>query len=190
MSEETADLLRQAGKSSWLIPREGSVSAKGKGQVKTFFVNVGPSTAASSRADEEKSSSINLGASSNMFHMEEEVRFDAHLERLVKWNKEVLCRILKQIVARRESNDLPIKAQVPLTFKKISKGGLDEVSEIISLPGYQRNPNNKNVNPDKIDLGKQIDDQVMDLVMVIARTYHKNPFHNFKHATSVTMSVR
>ena len=33
-SEETADLLKAAGKSKWVIPREDKVHAKGKGEVR------------------------------------------------------------------------------------------------------------------------------------------------------------
>ena len=38
VSEFTADLLVQAGKAHWLIPREDLVEAKGKGMVKTFWL--------------------------------------------------------------------------------------------------------------------------------------------------------
>ncbi|KAL7525767.1 hypothetical protein ACHAXR_001150 [Thalassiosira sp. AJA248-18] len=39
ISRETAELLEEAGKGDWLIPRESSVSAKGKGELKTFWLN-------------------------------------------------------------------------------------------------------------------------------------------------------
>ena len=38
VSEKTADLLSQAGKGHWLIPREDVVEAKGKGMLKTFWL--------------------------------------------------------------------------------------------------------------------------------------------------------
>ena len=37
-SEETAKILIDAGKGSWLTEREGGVEAKGKGVLRTFFV--------------------------------------------------------------------------------------------------------------------------------------------------------
>ena len=39
LSRDTAELLEQAGKGEWLAPREQSVSAKGKGELKTFWLN-------------------------------------------------------------------------------------------------------------------------------------------------------
>merc|ERR1712151_744568 len=47
ISQDTADLLIQAGYQKWLTPREDVVHAKGKGEVRTFFVNIvaGSSTA-------------------------------------------------------------------------------------------------------------------------------------------------
>lgn len=40
LSRETAELLEMAGKSEWLAPREKSVSAKGKGELKTFWLQI------------------------------------------------------------------------------------------------------------------------------------------------------
>ena len=38
----------------------------------------------------------------------------------------------------------------------------------------------KEVSPADIELPPTVEEQLLDLVMVIARTYQKNPFHNFK----------
>lgn len=49
VSEETAQELRSLGKDSWLVPREGKIIAKGKGELQTYFVHPpSPSTAISS----------------------------------------------------------------------------------------------------------------------------------------------
>lgn len=40
VSEDTADLIVQGGYQKWLTPREDMVHAKGKGTVRTFFVNI------------------------------------------------------------------------------------------------------------------------------------------------------
>ena len=37
-SKETADLIIAAGKSSWIVPREDKVLAKGKGEMSTFWI--------------------------------------------------------------------------------------------------------------------------------------------------------
>jgi hypothetical protein len=38
VSQETADLLYAAGKGKWIVPREDIVVAKGKGELKTFWL--------------------------------------------------------------------------------------------------------------------------------------------------------
>ena len=40
VSKSTAELLIDTGKGNWLIPREDIVSAKGKGKMETFWVNI------------------------------------------------------------------------------------------------------------------------------------------------------
>jgi class 3 adenylate cyclase len=39
-SQETADVLIEAGKTQWLTPREGGIEAKGKGMLQTYFINL------------------------------------------------------------------------------------------------------------------------------------------------------
>jgi hypothetical protein len=39
ISEATADILTKSGMSNWITPREDAVEAKGKGFLKTFWVN-------------------------------------------------------------------------------------------------------------------------------------------------------
>ena len=56
-SEATAKLLIQAGKHHWVKPREDTVVAKGKGEMKTYWIepNVNQSVVTSSENDEDVS---------------------------------------------------------------------------------------------------------------------------------------
>merc|ERR1712025_1126918 len=49
VSQQTADLLMSAGRESWLTAREELVSAKGKGQLKTYWLVRNRSRSASSK---------------------------------------------------------------------------------------------------------------------------------------------
>ena len=40
ISQQTADLLIGAGKESWIVPREGTVFAKGKGNMQTYWLTM------------------------------------------------------------------------------------------------------------------------------------------------------
>lgn len=61
VSQATADLLAKAGKGDWLIKREEMVSAKGKGDMQTYFVNV-ISTGKSIASTRSFASSISLAS--------------------------------------------------------------------------------------------------------------------------------
>ena len=38
LSEQTAQLIKEGGKSEWLLPRKDAVKAKGKGQLRTYWL--------------------------------------------------------------------------------------------------------------------------------------------------------
>ena len=40
VSQATADVLKAAGRGSWLTPREEKIVAKGKGELQTYFVSI------------------------------------------------------------------------------------------------------------------------------------------------------
>jgi hypothetical protein len=40
ISQETADLLYAAGKADWIVPRDDRVNAKGKGELKTYWLEI------------------------------------------------------------------------------------------------------------------------------------------------------
>jgi hypothetical protein len=111
--------------------------------------------------------------------------------RLVSWNVEVLIRILKQIVARRNTSSRN-KGPTPdesLFLESQGKGLLDEVKEIITLPQFDAKAARQQKNPNDIQLNPSVVSQLNDFVSRIAGMYNSNTFHNFEHASHVTMSV-
>ena len=62
ISKETADLLKEAGKSHWVSLREDKVHAKGKGELVTYWLNV----ANGSKAYAARKSSLSNSASTTM----------------------------------------------------------------------------------------------------------------------------
>lgn len=110
---------------------------------------------------------------------------DAKTQRLVDWNVDVLARLLKQVTARRgvasTKNTLTIE-------RNDEQMVLDEVREIIKLPRYDQ----RVVTQEDVEgtvLSPDIMTQLRDFVATIASLYRDNPFHNFEHASHVTMSV-
>jgi len=141
--------------------------------------------------------------------------------RLVDWNVDILLRLLKQVEARRRSEQAQKdkgangnkKASTPLNVlegaKDVARKSMDksedfavryvepqeiphledptriytdEVKEVIKLPDFDRRAFKKAENPDSIDLGSDVVDQLHDYVMTISSYYNENSFHNFEHA--------
>ena len=124
-------------------------------------------------------------------------------DRLIDWQMDVCSRLLRQVVARRLDNstkrltDATSRRSVvqdPPRSKRLTTGSgktcLDEVKEIIYLPDFEEGAARRiEHNPDEIDLGQNVVEQLRSFINAIALLYHPNDFHNFEHACHVTMSV-
>jgi 3'5'-cyclic nucleotide phosphodiesterase len=66
---------------------------------------------------------------------------------------------------------------------------LDEVKEIIELPQFDVASVEQEVATSQMQLNPQVIPEVKLFVKCIAERYQRNPFHNFEHASHVTMSV-
>ncbi|CAB9499837.1 Receptor-type guanylate cyclase gcy [Seminavis robusta] len=66
---------------------------------------------------------------------------------------------------------------------------LEEVAEIIHLPTFDAEAARRQEDPFNINLSNEVKDQLLAFVSEIASMYRYNPFHNFEHASHVTMSV-
>lgn len=194
ISQETANRLAEAGKDNWFVARDSQVHAKGKGDLQTYLLTVGSNdknetSSATGSHVPEKIEDIKLEneqAHNEMVNSEKTMR-------LVRWNVDVLLRLLKQVVATRnacaarESEDKD--ASTPFKAQSVSDGQtvLDEVKEIISLPDFAQGAGKIDVN--KVELDVAAEEQCLEYVQNIAMMYHANPFHNFEHASHVAMSV-
>jgi hypothetical protein len=115
--------------------------------------------------------------------------------RLVNWNTEILSRLLREIVARRDESG--VQATDPEVLGKLESHHhdnndtivLEEMIDVISLPTFDAVAVLKQKDPSSIVLGPQVVDQLHDYIQTIAALYRSNPFHNFEHASHVTMSV-
>lgn len=196
LSHETAELLHAAGKSNWMLRRTDTIVAKGKGEMQTYWL----------LTDKEIESGINVEASNSktsaplpivkalqprlakttMDVLDPEASLPPKIKRLVDWNVDVLKRLLKQIVAKRNAESKEkFDMNHPLMMKHEMTIGSDtyvlsEVSEIIVLPDYS---NVKlEVDPNKVILPEGVEQQLRLYVSSIAAMHRDNPFHNFEHA--------
>lgn len=200
ISSDTADLLRQAGKESWLTPREEMIDVKGKGMMQTYWLNAasspGTDSGSSGAADDtnmadlsETSATVFRRGSNSSYiparrksadgvvlHSEE--RIHTRKRRLVKWNVEVMCNILRKIEAYRISygDQAVLDRSMPSSSATFGNSGtvLDQVKEVISMPIYRE----LKTDPKTIELKDEVIDQLEEYVAQIAAAYryeHNGP---------------
>ena len=99
ISQETAEILKEAGKESWVEPREDVIMAKGKGQLNTFWLIF-------SGSDEVQANQTSTGISEKLLPTKKDRQNSIALQnylapgkhhRLVEWNTEVRKSILRLV---------------------------------------------------------------------------------------------
>jgi len=179
VSEQTACLVREAGHEDWIERREGKVNLKGKGTLQTFWL-------LHRKRKKTESPCKESGSLDRMSAQAEEYqkRQDDKKEALIAWNSNALLRVIRQIVARRDTSNPP---STPPVGEVKGTNPLDEVVEIVELPRASKN--GPRTDPSSIILEPKIQNLVREYVTFLADLYPNIPFHNFEHATHVTMSV-
>lgn len=209
-SQVTADLLMESGYSDWLEPREEFVDVKGKGKVQTYWIDL-----KRSQGSVKEGSQIHLMIDDDLdhpkllHHMKSHSLKDAenglwgdvaHREtllqnqRLIDWHVEMLSRLLKQIVAARNKKArYSNKSEISLSSRSLrrpnaSSTPLSEVKEIIEMPKFDRAKAKSTFDAESVELSPEIMSQLRDYVSTLSCMYRDNPFHNFAHASHVTMA--
>ena len=198
ISEETAQLLEDAGKGDWFSRREKKILAKGKGELTTFWLEDDFHKKRKHSGGSLESSRVDDTAStdeSSCSHWDSPfpVLSSGKVSRLVDWNVDVMSRLLKQIVAKNRVMYSPneITAASLGWARDVSDGKtvLDEVKETILLPPFHARMVHLAEEAESIELDAIVKNQLHEFVSDVASMYHDNPFHNFEHASHVTMSV-
>jgi Adenylate and Guanylate cyclase catalytic domain len=206
VSVETADLLRGGGKGHWLVKRADRVIAKGKGELETYWLEMKQQSSGSQHSGKSARSgtSTTSGTSTDVPNprgssapkaVRANVEVDdpvmpAKISRLVKWNADVLVRVLKQVVARREAlEQLKMDGSSASTRSDVrgSQGikqsvtgtVIDEVIEVIELPKFNAGAAKIQRDAKDIEIDPKAVQQLHDYITVIASMYRMDvPFHN------------
>ena len=198
VSQETANILTEAGKGHWLREREDKVVAKGKGQLSTFWLEMKAGSAKSTMSSGSTSDDASEARMAPPV-LAQSNDDEAKMARLVSWTTDVLARSLRAIVARRKSTSERSDPEAVLDMLEGRLAGknsgkqagtvIDEVQEVITLPQFDAKAAKRAMDPESIELAKNVMDQLHDYVRTIAAMYHNNPFHSFDHVSHVNMSV-
>ena len=181
VSQETADLIVKGGKSSWIVKRDETVNAKGKGDMQTYWVK--------HSVDKDEGSNDD-STSSPVDRIDYDTMISERKNRLIDWNVESLLQLIRQIVAHREARGMLAKSSDHRDETlAIGSHPLDDVKEIISLPEFDTKTARRKRTPDQIEIPAEVVSQLRYFVACIASMYRNNSFHNFEHASHVTMSV-
>ncbi|KAG7374631.1 adenylate cyclase [Nitzschia inconspicua] len=187
ISEETAALLKAAGKECWVEPRKDTVRAKGKGELKTYWLKTSSHSVGTVELLHDTTHIQSARCS------EEEALRQKH-ERLVKWISEILGTFLKQIIAKRKKHEEVngVSMRMPVSGigqnHSLCNGGiLEEVQDVIKLPKFD--PRTCVAKGEIEALDPAIATELYQYIDAIESMYCNNPFHSFEHAAHVTMSV-
>jgi hypothetical protein len=213
LSECTASLLVEANKQTWVKQRHDQVNVKGKGIVQTYWLvngsqrddisvasaRSGPSREGQSDSGSDEADDIATGFEAAFDTWDEGKKGGgiftlpptsktAKKKRIVGWLADALSTHVKRIVAQRHNKRL--KKQKFDIASAVAKGAMvkDEVVEAFNLPRYNKMNRIQIVDPESVVLDPAVIAQLNSYVEAIAALYKDNHFHNFEHASHVTLS--
>eukprot|EP00980_Cylindrotheca_fusiformis_P023909 scaffold11181_cov100-Cylindrotheca_fusiformis.AAC.1 len=201
LSQATADMLTKAGLAHWIMPRGSKTYVKGKGDMQTYWLRKSKTrklkgsdgnnditpVVESVETGEESDSLEDIGLGLDV----ETNQGATKIERLVEWNVEILASLLQQIIASRGGVVIEI-GTLSRAERSIGSGGtvLDEFTPIIPLKRFEADELRARRSTSSIDIGDEAKSQLRKYLFQIAGMYRDNPFHNFRHASHVTASVK
>eukprot|EP00980_Cylindrotheca_fusiformis_P021046 scaffold8060_cov110-Cylindrotheca_fusiformis.AAC.4 len=202
VSHVTADLLVASGLSTWVIPRNGMVLVKGKGEMQTYWLNTTAGKAAKQTKSGNEMSTISETLTDFSDCSSVSVAIDnldldgvedmTKRERLVEYNVEVLTSLLQQIIASRDTTEDSEGTSLSDVEATIGTGDtvLEEFVPIIPLKRFDAGDLRRRHEASSIDIGEEAKTQLRNFLSNVATMYRDNPFHNFEHASHVTASVK
>ena len=193
--------------------RDDAVTAKGKGTMQTYWLVMRTadtrSVISSSNTSLASDTNSSLEAWEGFRFKSEEFRTkdvtmedsqqglfalppssrNAKSSRLVDWLADLIAFDIKRLHCSRQKTS--ITNSLPENFPElIDRKGmvLDEVVEAFSMPKFDPKAIKHNDEFDQVQLPSIVMEQLRELVKELSETYRPNPFHNFEHASHVTMA--
>ena len=174
------------GKEQWLQLRDEKIHAKGKGELTTYWLNLGSAATASvSISDQTDEVLDKLTGSATTNSKDSSMNILEAESRVVEWNVDLLQRQLRILIAHRQvkgmkaSREANIKSvEIELSHPRTTP--LDEVADVLALATYDDKV--VAVDPASIQISDKAMSQLRHYVKTIASLYRQNPFHNYEHA--------
>lgn len=109
--------------------------------------------------------------------------------RMVTWNVDVLSRILKHILAKRQAAGKK-NQYLPVLRCPEGKTIVDEVVEAIDFPPYDAFSTKEKLDVGAVTLSVPVQAQLQEYVSHICSLFQENAFHCLDRSTQVSMSAR
>jgi len=170
MSQDTANLLEDAGKGHWIEKRTDIVRAKGKGEMQTYWLIKSQGCDETGDTADESASSF---GTDNPFPR---VAINDEMHRLIQWNFQRFSVMLKEIAESRQGKLEMNKTSIAESHSK----------EGIRLP---RRPSRGCIDVDSTKLNPAVFTQLDEYISLVASRHATHAFHNFQHATHAIMSI-
>jgi hypothetical protein len=193
VSDETAKRLISQGKEHWLQLRDDKINAKGKGELTTYWLNLGSAATASLSISDRTDGSHEVPANCKLGTTDSpttttKVSLMAMLEsqsRVVEWNVDLLQRQLRVLIAHRLAKGTKASREADLRSLEVELSDprttpLEEVADVLTLATYDDKA--VPLDPASIQISDKAMSQLRHFVKTIASMYHHNPFHNYEHA--------
>lgn len=180
-----------AGKENWTRPRSDQVEAKGKGVLKTYWLDPKGKSPGSTTGSSDSGYSDNASPSikpADLLMVDKKKMVKQ--ERLVTWIVDMLDGYIQKLVTLRKTEGNSLFKATSVTFKTTKDHTpLDEVAEVIYLPRFDKK------DFEEVTLGKRqqagVSDEVLqdlkEFVSAIASSYLDNPFHNVSSFSQATI---
>jgi hypothetical protein len=110
------------------------------------------------------------------------------IQRLIDWNVEVLLKLLKKVIIKREASGRAVGWEDEPILETEGGAIADEVVAVIELPGFEPVASNK-LDVKNLEVPSLVQQQLKEYVSAIARAYRSNPFSCLQHASHVTSAV-
>jgi Adenylate and Guanylate cyclase catalytic domain len=172
VSEEAADQLSIAGKGHWVRLRDEQVTAKGKGQLRTYFLTTGPTS--TTRGSLRDILPMNRLSSPSAPAQQGPLRSET-TDRLIQWHVEVLLKFIPKIMARAKrlsrTNTGDVEARLDPRGSRVMT--LAEVQEIVPMSGFeQMQPGRSLEDSEGIAVPQKVEEQLHGYIAAIASLYH------------------
>lgn len=184
VSQATADILVASGKGIWLAAREDHVNAKGKGLLRTYWLQIRRLPRQASSASCSVTTSASMEGEKRQSASQDALlkEHDPKEARLIGWMSDMLLVNIKKVVMVHQRLGKRLTMLNENLKYELPDGEicLDEVKDAITMPKFDAKVLDATLDAFEVDVPIDVVDALNDYVSLIAKAYRKNSFHNFE----------